>query len=221
MVPVRFTEAYEHALQPGDNPNCGELPFVLALDPNTPGPVVLVSCWKLSEHELAAVKDTGVIYVGVSAHPERPTQPPFYAIGVNPFTEFGKESFVKLSRTYDPREVPKPQKLDFTRDHLKKVFAQLLDGLCDIGEQNIAGFPGEKLRALVGDYVNECDDMLFEKSWETSKLVPDDRKGDLGPVSGGTRLKFCSTKPKDLPPTECQDLPNMTDHLFNQRNTTE
>lgn len=88
MYPVKFPEAYEQPLGAGDNPNTIDLPYRVARDPQTPGLVMLVSCWELSPEERAEVAKTGRVYVAVMAHPEYRTQPPVSLHGFNPFTDY-------------------------------------------------------------------------------------------------------------------------------------
>jgi hypothetical protein len=88
MIPVSFPEAYTKPLGAGDNPNTGDLPRCVAIDPsieNSARVCAIVSCWKLSEVELAEVNKNGVIYIGVMAVVERPTQPPIWVLGQDPF----------------------------------------------------------------------------------------------------------------------------------------
>jgi hypothetical protein len=100
MYPVRFKEAYEQTLGAGENPNCGDLPYVVAKDPATPGPVVLVSCWEPSEEELAEIIRTKKVFIGVMANPTYRTQPPVYVMGVDPFTGLRDgANFIPVGRT--------------------------------------------------------------------------------------------------------------------------
>lgn len=93
MQPVTFKQAYSQPLKAGDNPNTGDLPICIARDPATlaeikpgdPRPVAIISCWQLSPEELEEVNRTGVIYIGVMASEDYRTQPPIYAMGLNPF----------------------------------------------------------------------------------------------------------------------------------------
>lgn len=96
MRPTTFDEAYIKPLGAGDNPNTGDLPFCRAIDPNTKGPVFLISCWLLLEQEIEEIKKTGRIYVGVMAHPDAPTQPPICVMGNNPFTGYAEGNFIRI-----------------------------------------------------------------------------------------------------------------------------
>ena len=105
MHPTKFKQAYEKPLGAGDNPNTGDLPYVVARDPNTPGPVMLVSCWKLSPEELARVIETGEVYVAVMAHPEYRTQPPISLHGFNPFEYPAPNAYKVAPRTFEEEQV--------------------------------------------------------------------------------------------------------------------
>lgn len=89
MIPVKFEES-DRTLAAGDNPNTGDLHTATAIDPNLPeGYGVIVSCWEPSAEELAEFLKTKKIYIGVMCALNNPTQPPIYALGVNPFTALG------------------------------------------------------------------------------------------------------------------------------------
>jgi len=105
MYPINFKQAYEVPLGAGDNPNTGDLPFVVARDPRTPGPVMLVSCWKLTEEELAEVKATGCIYVAVMANPEYRTQPPIAVHGKSPFDIPAPNAYKVAPRTFREEQI--------------------------------------------------------------------------------------------------------------------
>ena len=87
MIPTKFKGAYSRDLQPGNNPNTGELPRVICLDKNTPGVAVVLSAWEPSDEEIEAIVRDRKVYVGVMAPLTRPTQPPIYCIGVNPIDQ--------------------------------------------------------------------------------------------------------------------------------------
>lgn len=73
----------------------------MARDPNTPGPVMIVSCWHPTDAELAAIIETGEIYVAVMAHPEHRTQPPISLHGCNPFEYANGHAYQVAPRTYE------------------------------------------------------------------------------------------------------------------------
>jgi hypothetical protein len=89
MIPINFEEAYSKPLGAGNNPNTGDLPRCVAVDPNTPGVVMIVSCWEPSPAEWEIMKRDKKIYIGVMASPQAQTQPPICVIGANPFTALG------------------------------------------------------------------------------------------------------------------------------------
>lgn len=84
MHPIPFPQAYQKPLGAGDNPNTGELPRVVCLDPQTPGVCMSVSCWEPSEEELTAIIRDKRVYISIMASLKHPTQPPCCAIGINP-----------------------------------------------------------------------------------------------------------------------------------------
>jgi hypothetical protein len=88
MNPINFKEA-QRTIGAGNNPNTVDLRIALATDPDTVGPVVVMSCWEPTEAEIAAIVRDKKIYVGVMSHPERATQPPIYVMGLNPFLKEG------------------------------------------------------------------------------------------------------------------------------------
>jgi hypothetical protein len=94
MKPIEFEEAYPEKLGAGDCPNTGDLPYVIAEDPDTKGPVFLLSCWELTPEELAAVRTTGKVWLGVMARRDAPTQPPVFLSGFHPFVN----GYIKLDR---------------------------------------------------------------------------------------------------------------------------
>ena len=105
MYPIKFKQAYEVPLGAGDNPNTGDLPFVVARDPRTPGPVMLVSCWKLTEAELAEVFTTGCVYAAVMANPEYRTQPPIAIHGKSLFDYPDGAAYKVAPRTFAEEQV--------------------------------------------------------------------------------------------------------------------
>lgn len=88
MQPTTFPQAYIKPLGAGDNPNTGDLPFVRAIDRNTPGRVFLISAWQPTEEERARIAAGGPVYVGVMASPLHPTQPPICVMGADPFSDY-------------------------------------------------------------------------------------------------------------------------------------
>lgn len=105
MYPINFKEAYDKKLGAGDNPNTGDLAYVIARDPNTPGPVFVVSCWRLTEEELAEVNATGQVYVAVMAHEEFRTQPPISLHGKSPFEYPGTNAYKVAPRTFEEEQI--------------------------------------------------------------------------------------------------------------------
>lgn len=89
MTPFKFEES-DRVLKAGDNPSTGDLHIVTAIDPELPeGFGVIVSCWQPSTEEVTEFLKTGRIYIGVMCDLLKPTQPPIYAMGLNPFKELG------------------------------------------------------------------------------------------------------------------------------------
>lgn len=84
MRPQNFKGQYQKELGAGNNPNTGDLPRMVMLDPNTPGVCLSVSCWKPSAEELAEINKTGEVWVGVMASLKSPTQPPIWLLGIDP-----------------------------------------------------------------------------------------------------------------------------------------
>jgi len=105
MKPDQFEQAYDKKLGAGDNPNTGDLPYRIGADPQTPGPVFCVSCWELSEEELANVMKTKRVFVAVMAHPEHRTQPPIAVHGFNPFLDYGDQSYKLLPQRHDEQMI--------------------------------------------------------------------------------------------------------------------
>jgi hypothetical protein len=105
MKPDKFEQAYEKALGAGDNPNTGDLPYRIGADPQTPGPVFCVSCWELSDEELANVMKTKRVFVAVMASPEHRSQPPIVVHGFNPFLDYGDQSYKLLAQRYSEQMI--------------------------------------------------------------------------------------------------------------------
>lgn len=105
MYPITFKQAYDKPLGAGDNPNTGDLPFVVARDPNTPGPVMIVSSWRLTEEELAEINATGRVFVAVMAHPKHRTQPPISIHGLDPFEYPDGRTYKVAPRTYQEEQI--------------------------------------------------------------------------------------------------------------------
>jgi hypothetical protein len=88
---MRYTDFEEanRTLGAGDNPNTGDLRVVTAIDPETPGVGMIISCWEPSAEELAEFLKTKKIYLGVMCNLQAPTQPPVCIYGFNPFLYHG------------------------------------------------------------------------------------------------------------------------------------
>lgn len=84
MIPQHFKGAYLKELGAGDNPNTGDLPRMVMLDPSTPGVCISVSCWKPNAEEIAEINRTGEVWAGIMAPLRRPTQPPIWLLGIDP-----------------------------------------------------------------------------------------------------------------------------------------
>jgi hypothetical protein len=84
MTPTKFKGAYLRELGAGDNPNTGDLPYCVCTAKDTPGVVMLLSCWRPTDEELEALIKNREVYLAVMASPKRPTQPPVSVMGVNP-----------------------------------------------------------------------------------------------------------------------------------------
>jgi hypothetical protein len=84
MRPTTFEQAYSKPLGAGDNPNTSDLPRCVCTNDDTPGVVSVLSCWEPSYEELAEIIRTRKVWIGVMAHPSRPTQAPIWVLGSDP-----------------------------------------------------------------------------------------------------------------------------------------
>jgi hypothetical protein len=117
MKPIKFEEAYARKLGAGDNPNTGDLPYVVATQGaiyGPDGPVFLVSCWEPSADELAAINATGKVWLAVMANRYYPTQPPVLATGFNPFSAL---EYKPLSEE-ELKEISRPRRAIKLRDSI-------------------------------------------------------------------------------------------------------
>lgn len=88
MQPIKFEEA-TRVLGAGDNPNTGDMWVVTALDPETKGVGIIVSCWEPTEAEFEEFVKNKKLYIGVMCNLQQPTQPPICATPLNPFIHSG------------------------------------------------------------------------------------------------------------------------------------
>lgn len=86
MQPTSFKQTNK-VYTSGDNPNTDQLPVAVCLNTEQTGgeeiPLV-VSCWKLSEQEIANIQRTGVMWIACMGG-----QPPIRPIAEDPFVYHG------------------------------------------------------------------------------------------------------------------------------------
>ncbi len=88
MSPIKFEEA-TRVLGAGDNPNTNDMWVATVKRDIEPGVGGVMSCWELSDDEIAEIVKNRRVYLNVMCRLDYPTQPPVLLMVHNPFQNQG------------------------------------------------------------------------------------------------------------------------------------